>query len=107
MSNDDLSKTLIIFKMLPDELLFFAVPNYIAENYSHFFQLAHNKFFNLDDDNSGLKFIFSATSEKVIVDEFIKDDFAMYAGIFLKYKVDSVDPIIDNISRVVLTGFGK
>ena len=105
--NNDLSKTLIIFKMLPDQLFFFAIPNYIANNYSHFFQLAHNKFFNFNEDNSGLKFIFTATSEKIIVDEMIDEDFLPYAGIFLKYKVNSEDPIIDNISRVVITGFAQ
>lgn len=106
------TNTLIIYEMVPDEILMYLIPNdAISEEQLELCLLANGKYANSEGgDNEGTKFLINALSPK---EEYCHEDAPDdWKCCFHKYLVQSrnVNMLTDNpemgfINRVILTGF--
>ena len=97
------TSTLLVFSHIPESVEFYLIPNDVADQYRHQFELAHNKLMNCDEMNEGLHFINHA-----IIDEPYDQKFEEYTGIFIKYKIDrnNFDLCSDvHVTHIVNSGF--
>lgn len=96
-----MTHTLLIYDMVPEKILFYLIPNEVADTYRHFLKEANGiyqilnpatHYTNMVDEphTDGLKFLTLATSTSK---EGWEEGFNQYLGIFLKYKVDKFIPL--------------
>lgn len=100
-----LTNTLIVWEMYPEEVRYFLVPDaIITDEHRQLMLQAQDKHINgmSDDGCDGLKFLNVALIEPKYADENTPKE---WAGIYHQYLQDRSKPISANISCVVMTGF--
>jgi len=103
-----MSKTLLVWEEIPEDRRFYLIPNEIVSKYQEFFDAAHNKYINCDEDNEGMRFLNNALSaEKTDAEEGWDDgDFNQYRGVLREYQVPTEQPVRGEvITDVYLSGF--
>lgn len=93
---------LLIWEMMPEETRLYLIPEMEAEVYEDYLRQANGRFINADEMNDGMKFLNTALMEST---EECEEGFEQWQGFFLPYRVESDEPIKQDIYAVYLSGF--
>ena len=97
-----MSYALLIWEEVPEETKLYLIPNEVAEKYESFLKDAHNNLINTVgwEEHPGLFFLNTALG-----DEVPEPGYEEHLGVLRQYKVDTADPLTENITKVYLSGF--
>lgn len=99
------NSTLLIWEDNPDNIVFYLIPNEVADKYRMQLEEAHGTYITFVSENDATRFVFSAISEYEYDDDYVCESLEATHGIFKSYKLEGASPIIGaNINSVYLVG---
>ena len=84
--------TLLVWEEVPEDTKMYLIPNEVANKYRHWFEEAHGRYINRDENNDGMDFLNYALSKDKWAEGYPMEE---HAGVLADYQVKMGSPIVD------------